>query len=187
MSKLHVMQDDVIKPTSMPLNMEHKCGNCRSYICRQLSEECICTSDSTFDISKIKDGPKKDFVELNREFSRQNPGVSLQLEAWELRKGIKAKFQPGPKGIIAHMGVGLALGDEVTDMDALDVWVAKADIDGEVDSLCSEASRLASSSCRAARRRCRLAPTSPIGPSIRRSLSTKTLSPCPSKFSLTSN
>ena len=54
----------------------------------------------------------------------------MLLEAWELRKGIK-KSQPGPQGIIAHMGVsgvGLALGDEVTDMDELDAWLAKADI-----------------------------------------------------------
>ena len=141
MSRLNVLQDAVAKPTSptyqlMPLDVQHKCAtnNCRSFIiiCEQLGEECVCTSDSTFDINTIKDGPKKDYIELTREFSRQNPGASLLLEAWELRKGIK-KSQPGPQGIIAHMGVsdvGPALGDEVTDMDELDAWLAKAAIKG---------------------------------------------------------
>ena len=49
----------------MPSNVGRMCAtnNCRSFICGQLCAECVCTSDSTFDINTINDGPKKDYIE----------------------------------------------------------------------------------------------------------------------------
>ena len=57
-----------------------QCAMCRSWICRKLDKNCICQYDSTFDIEKIPPGPKKEFVELNRDYSKENPGASLLID-----------------------------------------------------------------------------------------------------------
>ena len=97
-----------------------QCGKCRSWICKRLAADCICQHDSTYDINKIMPGPKKEFVELNRDYSKMNPGASLLIEAYEMRRSLKVTPRPKPQGQLAHMGeVG-----HITAEDELDAWIA---------------------------------------------------------------
>ena len=61
-----------------------------------MAKDCICNNASTFDINKIVPGPKKDFVVLNREYSKQNPLVhrcgSMLLTCAVRSKGARVPF-----------------------------------------------------------------------------------------------
>ena len=98
-----------------------QCSKCRSWICKRLAVDCICQHDSTYDIDKILPGPKKEFVELNRDYSKENPGASLLIEAYEMRRSLKGKPKTKPQGQLAHMG-GVA---HITAEDELDAWLAE--------------------------------------------------------------
>ena len=65
-----------------------QCNECYSWICRKLAKDCICNHASTFDIDKIAPGLKKDFVVLNREYSKQNPNASLRIDIADMRRAI---------------------------------------------------------------------------------------------------
>ena len=93
-----------------------QCAMCRSWICRKLDKNCICQHDSTYDIDKIPPGPKKEFVELNRDYRKENPGASLLIEAYDMRRSLK--YKPKSQGQLSHMGVGLTAEDE------LESWLA---------------------------------------------------------------
>ena len=103
-----------------------QCGKCRSWICKRLAVDCICQHDSTYDIDKIQPGPKKEFVELNRDYSKENPGASLLIEAYEMRRSLKGKPKPKPQGQLAHMGEVA----HITAEDELDAWIADHCRDG---------------------------------------------------------
>lgn len=67
-----------------------RCKECYSWICKKMAKDCdcICKHDSTFDINKITPGLKKDFVVLNREYNKQNPGASLLVDAADMRRAL---------------------------------------------------------------------------------------------------
>ena len=115
-----------------------QCNECYSWICRKMAKDCICNNASTFDINKIVPGPKKDFVVLNREYSKQNPSASLRIDAADMRRALKG----GQGTLHALMGVTDAmtletattddfmatvasvLGDEICDNSEVDAWLA---------------------------------------------------------------
>ena len=53
---------------------EEQCGECMSWVCRKSSDKCICKHNSTFDIGKMKEGQKKEYIEMVRAYSKLNPG-----------------------------------------------------------------------------------------------------------------
>ena len=115
-----------------------QCDECYSWICRKLAKDCICNHASTFDVNQIIPGTKKDFVIMNREYSKQNPNASLRIDAADMRRALN-KTAKG-QGTLAHMGsligqdattddfiatVASVLADEKSDSsDELDAWLA---------------------------------------------------------------
>ena len=105
-----------------------RCKECNSWICKKMDKDCICKHDSTFDINKISPGLKKDFVVLNREYSKQNPGASLLIEAADMRRALNKT--PKTQGTLAYMGVtpDTMLENKTaataTDDEQLDAWLA---------------------------------------------------------------
>ena len=105
-----------------------QCKECYSWICKKMAEDCICKHDSTFDINKITPGLKKDFVVLNREYSKQNPGASLLVEAADMRRALN-KTAKG-QGTLSFMGITAPAMIETatTDADEVDAWLAAHDV-----------------------------------------------------------
>ena len=62
--------------------------DCLSWVCKKLSDKCICKYDSTFDISSMKEDQKKEYVEMARAYSKLNPGASLLLPASDMRRAL---------------------------------------------------------------------------------------------------
>lgn len=101
-----------------------RCKECYSWICKKMAKDCICKHDSTFDINKITPGLKKDFVVLNREYSKQNPGASLLVDAADMRRALN-KTAKG-QGTLSYMGMTAPAMVETatTDADEVDAWLA---------------------------------------------------------------
>ena len=105
-----------------------RCKECNSWICKKMDKDCICKHDSTFDINKISPGPKKDFVVLSREYSKQNPGASLLIEAADMRRALNKT--PKTQGTLAYMGatpdtmLENKTAATATDDEQLDAWLA---------------------------------------------------------------
>ena len=103
-----------------------RCKECNSWICKKMAKDCICKHDSTFDINKISPGLKKDFVVLNREYSKQNPGASLLIDAADMRRALNKT--PKAQGTLAYIGVTpdtmLENNTATTATDEVDAWLA---------------------------------------------------------------
>lgn len=102
-----------------------QCSECYSWICKKMAKDCICKHDSTFDINKISPGLKKDFVVLNREYSKQNPGASLLIDAADMRRALNKTARA--QGTLAHMGMTAptVLETAMTEADEVDAWLAE--------------------------------------------------------------
>jgi hypothetical protein len=127
MGEMHAMHNQEI---------EEQCGECMSWVCRKTSDKCICKHNSTFDIGRMKEGQKKEYVELARAYSKLNPGASLLLPAADMRRAlIKATSGSKPQGALAHMetafdapeAVFMPSDKSVPDdgSDAIEKWLAE--------------------------------------------------------------
>ena len=128
MGEMHAMHNQEIE--------ELQCGECMSWVCKKTSDKCICKHNSTFDIGKMKEGQKKEYVEMVRAYSKLNPGASLLLPASDMRRAlIKATSGSKPQGALAHMeaafdapeAVFMPSDKSVPDdgSDAIEKWLAE--------------------------------------------------------------
>ena len=116
---------------------EAKCDNCRAFACHRQGGDCICKSDSKFNVRDIKEGGRREYVKLMRKYNKANPGKTLLVNVQLVRDAMgiaDPRASEKSAGNVNFMAtVASVLGDEMgDDSNAIDKWLAEQadDADG---------------------------------------------------------
>ena len=104
---------------------------CNSFACPGSNNTpdklCICDGNSAFNLSKIDNTGRREYVKLLRKYSKANPGKSLKVSLQLVKEAvgnITSKSTSDKPKVNFMASVASVLGDEVSDKSALDAWLA---------------------------------------------------------------